>query len=98
MSLENNLYTDNFAIKYNEGDVSLQRYILIYEIKNSDEFHIVKDEDDITQLAFKYYGDPTQWFHIADANKLLNPFELVTGSSLHIPNIEELNFNNRLTL
>jgi hypothetical protein len=40
----------------------------------------------LNYIAWKVYGDPTQWRPIADANNLDNPRLLVAGSQLIIPN------------
>lgn len=84
-----NLYTSGFIIRYPEGDYSQERRVNIY---NNDikETHLVVDGDTLTGIAFQYYNKPFLWFAIADANNLINPFLLETGSILIIPHIKNL--------
>jgi len=93
MAIINNIYSNSVLIKYKEGDFSIRRLIAFYEPSAEGDIHLVKDGDELTAIAYRYYGDPTQWFHIADANKIFNPFELTTGSSLTISDIDDLIYN-----
>jgi hypothetical protein len=45
----------------------------------------VQRGETLSFIAWKVYGDPTQWRPIADANKLANPRLLTPGSQLVIP-------------
>ena len=48
--------------------------------------YTVKMNDRLDLLANTYYGDPTLWWVIADANpEVLYPFALTMGSILRIP-------------
>ncbi|HEU4388918.1 MAG TPA: hypothetical protein VFV34_14050 [Blastocatellia bacterium] len=48
--------------------------------------HIVRDGDRLDLLAFKYYGDPSRWWQIADANTEFEfPVDLLDG----LPFVEE---------
>lgn len=86
MALNNHLYqTTGFTVNYKEGDSSLQREKIVFLVSAEDKLHIVMDEDNLTQLAYRYYGNPILWYIIADANNIENPFELTTGESLQIP-------------
>jgi len=48
-------------------------------------YFIVRPRDTISLIAFKEYGDATQWRRIADANGLENPLALHDGQALIIP-------------
>lgn len=49
--------------------------------------HMVTDNDRLDNLANQYYGDPTQWWIIANANPQLNPnfMKLTPGTVIRIP-------------
>ncbi|MEZ0112591.1 nucleoid-associated protein YgaU [Catenulispora sp. EB89] len=46
----------------------------------------VKAGDRVDQIAYRYLGDPTQWWQLADANPELDPQELTAtpGATLEI--------------
>ncbi|MEN9938470.1 MAG: hypothetical protein RLZZ387_5049 [Chloroflexota bacterium] len=44
--------------------------------------------DSLAWIAYKAYGDSTQWRRIADANRLMNVRRLAPGTVLVIPNAE----------
>jgi nucleoid-associated protein YgaU len=96
MGLKNNIYSKRLIVKYTEGDYSIQRIIPNYPTSTEDEIHTVIQDDTLTQIAFKYYGEPVLWYHIADVNNIFNPFDLVVGSSLRIPNLEILDYREEL--
>ena len=82
------LYDKSLVVKYKEGDVSILRTEenLIDDI--NDKIHIVQDGERITTIADFYYGSSSYWFIISDKNidVIDNPFELISGKSLIIPN------------
>jgi hypothetical protein len=41
----------------------------------------------ITDIAYQQYGDPTQWRPIADANSIANPRFLDAGTTLTVPSL-----------
>lgn len=48
--------------------------------------HMVAQGDRIDNISFQYYGDPTLWWRVADANPEVMYYDsLVTGSILRIP-------------
>ena len=49
-------------------------------------FHVVEAGDRLDLLAHRYYGDPLQYWRIADANPTESPADLLErGRVLHIP-------------
>ena len=51
------------------------------------QVHTVAQEDRLDRIAFQYYGDPEQFWRIADANRALRPEALTAdvGRRLGIP-------------
>ncbi len=49
--------------------------------------HVVAVGDRLDLLAFGFYGDPEQFWRLCDANRALDPFELVSepGRRLIVP-------------
>ena len=60
--------------------------------------HVVQEGDRLDRLAARYYGASWQWRLIALANALDDPGELVVGTELMIPAMEELPSLPKLTL
>lgn len=82
------LYTDSYRILYEEGDESLERRPINHKEDINDMLYMVKEEDKLTNIAFRFYNNPLLWYLIADANKIINPFELEVGKNIVIPNQE----------
>ena len=49
--------------------------------------HMVTDRDRLDNLAYQYYGDPTQWWQIAQANPEagIDWTSIVPGTIIRIP-------------
>ena len=88
MPQTNDAYSDSVIVNYLEGDQSLERSSIVYQEDLNDKLHIVKEDELITAIAFRYYGKPSLWYIIADANNIINPLILDVGQQLVIPNIE----------
>lgn len=79
-------YNNAYALKYNDGDYSLEAKPPIVPEFPNDIQHTVKDGETLQNIAFRYYGDSGKWYIIAEANKILNPFkELEMGNLIRIP-------------
>lgn len=79
-------YNNAYALKYNNGDYSLEAKPPIVPESPNDIQHTVKDGETLQNIAFRYYGDSGKWYIIAEANKILNPFkELEMGNLIRIP-------------
>lgn len=79
-------YNNAYALKYNDGDYSLEAKPPIVPESPNDIQHTVKDVETLQNIAFRYYGDSGKWYIIAEANKILNPFkELEMGNLIRIP-------------
>ncbi len=49
--------------------------------------HRVKDGDSLPSIAYKHYGDATEWRAIAEANGVSDPLRLRRGTELSIPRL-----------
>lgn len=79
-------YNNAYALKYNDGDYSLEAKPPIVPESPNDIQHTVKDGETLQNIAFRYYGDSGKWYIIAEANKILNPFkELEMRTLIRIP-------------
>lgn len=83
-----NPYSTASIISFADGSQSLQRPKLEYNpAANQDVTHTVKEEDTLWLLANFYYGDDKWWYVIFDVNNIYNPFDLMVGSDLVIPDL-----------
>ena len=94
MAKIDNAYNGALVLSYIGGDQTINREKTIYNKKSpGDRVHTIMDGDRLDMLAYRYYRDSKKWWIIADANDvgdtLINPFILVTGSTLIIPNLEQ---------
>ena len=82
------LYSAGYALKYPNGDYSLERPIPIPIYSDSDQIHTVMDGETLQSIAYRYYGDSGFWYQIAEANQIVNPIsneEFYIGRRLIIP-------------
>lgn len=91
---ENNLYQNGEVIQFDNGEQLLLRPLVVIEGTLTDEYHIVKNNDRLDLLAYRYYKDEVAdaskyWWVIADANIIENPLDLTgwVGKEILIPNI-----------
>lgn len=49
--------------------------------------HQLLPGESLDRVAARHYGDPTRWRLIADANGIDDPFELVAGTRLTVPEV-----------
>jgi hypothetical protein len=47
--------------------------------------HVVLEGETISSIAYRQYGDPTVWRHLADANSIDDPLALAPGAILTVP-------------
>ncbi len=52
--------------------------------------HLVSGVETIEYLAWRYYGDSSFWWRIAEANSLQYPFDLRPGGYINIPGANDL--------
>lgn len=61
---------------------------LLYTANASIETHIVAENETLTRIALKYYGDKRLWPYIVQYNRLADPNGLCKGMKLEIPRLE----------
>lgn len=68
-------------------EVRYTRRRLIPKPEGDTGTHVVNAGERPDHLAQRYFGDPDQWWRIADANPVLDPRELTTepGTTIDIP-------------
>jgi len=78
-------FTNN--TKIDSTGKTVYKSILYPQIRTSadDIFIIVKETDRLDLLAYKYYGDVTMWWVIAQANHIKNTFYIAPGTQIRIP-------------
>ena len=61
---------------------------LLYRANGSIEKHIVAENETLTRISLKYYGDKRLWPYIVQYNRLSDPNGLNKGMELEIPRLE----------
>lgn len=82
------LYNAGYALKYPNGDYSLERAIPSPILSDNDQIHTVMDGETLQSIAYSYFGDSGYWYQIAEANLIINPLsekEFFIGRRLIIP-------------
>ena len=87
--MKTDLYSNGITINYQEGDTSLQRKTIVHKEDLEDKSYIIRQDDTLSSIAYKFYNEPLYWYIIADVNNIDNPFILETGKSIIIPNINK---------
>ena len=71
-----------WGTEYNIKDLRLPET----EIKAGSRLHIVVYGEMLDMIAYKYYGDESLWYIIADVNEIMDVFQQLTpGMQLVIP-------------
>jgi hypothetical protein len=90
----NNVFSLGRIINFEDKTQILERDKLIISPKTGDNWHTVKTDDRVEQLAWFYYrhfveGPMYYWFVICDANNITNPLDLseFIGKEILIPDI-----------
>lgn len=82
------VYTDSYRIIYEGGEESLERRPINHQEDINDIIYTIKEGDRLTNIAYKFYGNPLLWYLIADVNQIDNPLFLEVGKNIIIPNQE----------
>lgn len=86
----NNPYSQGIIVNYTDGTQLLRRRRLLYTPIGDEEYHTIIQEETLWFISYLHYKDSHWWFAIADANLIVNPFELTLGSILLIPNLSRV--------
>lgn len=89
MNSKHHPYESGYVIDYGDGDFSLESNLGILRTELPETIHTFIEGETLHSIAYKYYGDSGLWYHIANANSILNPWdtnELYPGRILNIPN------------
>lgn len=89
------LYTkDVKIIRYQEGDMSLEKEFSGIDFSDNDGIHTFRDYDSLESIAYEYYGQERLWYIIAMANDIIDPWDISSGDILIIPFNYDLNTSN----
>jgi nucleoid-associated protein YgaU len=61
----------------------------VYVPSQTDTYHLVTDYDTLDTLGFDKYGNSKLFHIIGHANNFIEPFTLIPGTTLRIPNLAE---------
>jgi nucleoid-associated protein YgaU len=82
----------SLGVIYDAGDLEyiLERPPVKYTPSIDDIYHLVVEGDNLSNLAYRYYKNSKYWWVIADANQIINPFDLDDFASLVIPDLQRV--------
>lgn len=80
-----NPYVTGFILDFGDDMPILERRQINYPGSVDDEFHIVKVDETLMDIAGLKYQNSKLWWLIADANDITDPFTLEIGKALTIP-------------
>lgn len=81
-----NPYAGGTIIEFDDGELYQRAKEIPYKIDNTEIAHIVSEYDSLDTIAFHYYGNSKLFWVIAIANGIIDPFTLIAGTSILIPN------------
>lgn len=87
---DNNPYITGFVVNYTEGDKSLERRKLNYQVTIDDILHPVKNYDNLSDIAYDYYKSSKWWWVLSDVNNIFDPFNLTPNSNIIIPDLDKI--------
>lgn len=85
---ENNPYAHGVIIVLEPADLVLQADPLVYKKSINDRYYTVEQGDTLGLIAYYAYADSREWRRIADANNIMDPFNIQPGTSLLIPDLQ----------
>lgn len=85
-------YAKGYIIPMAEDKMLLKRDKFKYNpTGTNDRTYLVKENDNIWDIAFRELGSSRDWFKIMDVNPtILNPFTIDVGTELIIPDLDQL--------
>lgn len=85
------LYKKSTLIEFSDNTKLLERipYNPNQQSGSGDIVYTVIEGQNLTSIAYKFYGEPLYWYIIADMNNIINPFDLPIGMKLVIPNLDK---------
>lgn len=92
-----NLYSTGYTLMEEDGTEVLERTPLSIKPSWEDRWYIVQNEDELDDLAHRFYGDialnaDKYWWLIAEANGIANPLDIssMAGYYMLIPNFQRM--------
>lgn len=89
----NNPYARGTIFTFSGGEKFFRRKKIEYTQGPTDLLHLVRADDNLSNLAYKYYGDSKYWWVIADANNIHEPLDIASvyqGKNLLIPDFDKI--------
>lgn len=87
---DDNPYYSGVVFQFDDGSLALDRVPLDYEQSDADRYYTVGDMEEIDMIAYEGYNNSKLWWVIADANNILFPFQLDRGTTLLIPDEDQV--------
>ena len=85
---ENNPYSYGTLFNFDEGDSLLEMDDLVFKKTEADRYFTVEYGDDLWSIAAEAYGNSKWYWVLWFANNLDNPYDILIGSTLYVPDLE----------
>lgn len=89
-----NPYSTGSVFIFPDNSLSLDRELLVYVKSQNDRYYTIGDGDTLWNISYQAYGSSKYWWVIADVNNLFGAFDLNTGDTLLIPDLNTIQANN----
>lgn len=84
-----NPFFNGFVSTTEEDIIYLDRYNYFPIKSPNDRFYEIDENDTLSDISFRAYGDSKYWWLIYDSNNILyDPFILPIGKTIIIPDLE----------
>lgn len=87
---KDNPYATGIVLNFKDGKKVLEPGNYTYIESPGDVTYIIKESDNLSDLAFSFYGNSKYWWVIGKANDIEFPFELTVGQNIIIPDKNRL--------
>jgi len=83
---EDDLYAQGSITEFDDGSVLLERTIAPYTPQIGDDYYETISDDNYDTLAYLKYDNSKLWHVIANANNIINPFDVLPNTVV-FPNL-----------
>lgn len=91
---EDNPFYNGVVFVFPDGSLSLDRTPVQYSPSVNDRYYTVSENESITDISFAAYGDSKYWWVLADVNNIFTPWCISAGTTLVVPDLDEVQVNS----
>lgn len=91
---DDNPYSIGSVFVFDDGSIALDPGEVNYEKSELDRYYTVIQEEKIGNIAYQAYVNSKLWWIIGRVNNVIFPFDLDSGQTLIIPDLNHIKINN----